>query len=134
MIRIQTGEVYTAERARSGSSANGPWELLVVKEGREELTLWVTNCGTGITDGGQFRIKSIDVATKKPVAYKDGRVCRDRSVRDVQWRTEMDLNVTVEPLGFAYNGLDISAAEFDDGSDLPFNMSGNPFDIDPLPL
>lgn len=134
MIRLKTGEVYMAERARSGSSANGPWELLVIKEGRDEMTLWVTNVGTGIMDGGQFRVTSIDLVTRKNAPYKDGKLCRDRRERDVQWRTEVDCNVTVEPISLGYSGLDITAAEFDDGSDLPFNMNDSPFDIDPLPL
>lgn len=134
MIRLKTGEVYTAERARSGSSGNGPWELLVIKEGRDELTLWVTNTGTGLMDGGQFRIKSIDMVTKKNAPYKDGRLCRNRGERDVEWRPEVDCNVTVEPISLGYSGLDITAVEFDDGGDLPFDMSDIPFEIDPLPL
>ena len=132
MIRIAVGEVYTAKRARSGSSGKGPWELLVVESGKDEMTLWVSNPGTGITDNRQFVIKSIDFVTKKNVAYKDGRICRDRRDRDVTWKTEVDLNVTVEPIGYTYSGLDVSAADFDDGGDLPFDMDDNPFDQLPL--
>ena len=138
MIRITIGEVYTAYRARSGSSANGDWELLVVKDdkSKDEMTLWLSNPGTGLVDGGQFVIKSIDIVTKKRVPYKDGKVCRDRSQRDVTWRLDVDMNVTVEPVSFATTlGLDVSAADFDDG-DLPFDMSDNPFEsaYEQLPL
>ena len=128
MIRIKTNEVYTAERVRSGTGANGAWELLVVKDGKDELTLWASNPGSGVTEGGQFRIKSIDNFAKKKVPYKDGRICRDRSERNVEWRTEVDANITVEAVGF-------SEAPFDFGSDMPFDFGGsNPFDDDELPL
>lgn len=134
MVRITTGEVYTAERVRSGNSGRGAWELIAIKEGKDELTLWISNPGTGITDGGQFVIKSIDIVTKKNVPYKDGRLCRDRGARDVTWRMECDCNVTVEPVGFSYSGINVSAADFDDGGELPFSMDDNPFEIDQLPL
>lgn len=125
MVRISTGETYTAKRARSGSSSRGPWELIVIENGNDELTLWVTNTPSGVTDGGQFRIKSIDNMTKKKVAYKDGKVCKDRSEKNVEWQTEVDCNVTVEKVGF-------SEAPFD-MDDLPFDIGDNPFE-DELPL
>lgn len=127
MIRIKTGEVYTAERARSGSSANGRWELIVVKENRDEMTLWLNNPGTGLADGDQFRIKSIESFDKKRVPYKDGKLCRDRSDRNVEWRMECSANVVVEPVGFSEMPF-----EFNDLP--PFDVGENPFENDELPL
>ena len=34
MNRIEAGKVYTAVRQRSGSSANGDWELLATQDER----------------------------------------------------------------------------------------------------
>ena len=127
MIKINTEDVYTAERVRGGSSNRGMWELIVVKNGREEITLWASNPGSGLTDGDRFKIKSIDSFTKKRVAYtRDGRVCKDRSNKDVEWRTDVDANVTVEKFGSTDGGI------FDD--DPPFMFDDdNPFAGD-LPL
>lgn len=127
MVRLAKGEVYKAERVRSGNSPKGEWELIVVKNGKDELALWPTKVPSGVTEGGEFRIESIENVTKKKVAYKDGKLCKDRSVKDVEWRTEVDLNATVTPVGF-------SEAPFD-FDDPPFMFDDNPFDSDDtLPL
>lgn len=126
MIRITNGEVYTAKRVRSGIAGRGAWELIVVESGKDEITLWVTNTPSGVTEGGELRIKSIDSLTKKRVAYKDGKMVRDRSVRDVEWRTEVDANVTVEAVGFEECPFELD--------DPPFMMDDNPFETDQLPL
>ena len=134
MIRITVGEVYTAERARSGSSAHGNWELLVVKDNRDEMTLWVTNVGTGIADGDQFRVKSIESFDKKRVPYKDGKLCRDRSDRSVEWRLECSANVTVEPVGFSQMPDNFSDVPFKFDDLPPFEVGENPFENNELPL
>lgn len=128
MIRIETGEVYTAERVRSGDSNSRKWELIVVKNGRDEMTLWLENPGTGLSDGEEFRVIGIKSFTKKLVPYKDGKVCKDRSDRNVEWRVEVTANVTVEPVGF-------SEMPFGTFSDLPpFGAGENPFANDDLPF
>ena len=127
MVRIAKGEVYKAERVRSGNGAKGDWELIVVKNGKDEITLWSTNAPSGVTEGGEFRIESIDNLAKKRVPYKDGKICKDRAAKDVEWRTDVDANVTVKAVGF-------SEAPFD-FDDPPFMFDDNPFaDDEELPL
>lgn len=126
MVRVVAGEVYTAERVRSGNSAKGSWELLVVKNGKDEMTLWLENPGTGIVDGEEFRIKSIKSFEKKNVPYLDGRVCKDRNAKNIEWRMEVVGNVTVEPVGFSQMPSDFN--NLPNFEELPdFDISENPF-------
>ena len=127
MLRIEVGEVYKAERVRNGYGANGDWELVVVKSGRDSITVWTTNVPSGVQEGGEFRVKSIKSFTKKKVPYKDGKICRDRGDRNVEWREEVDCNAELEAVGFSEAPFD-----FDDAEDL---FGDNPFDNDDdLPL
>lgn len=117
MLELKTGEVYTALRARTGSSARGNWELIVAREegkAKKEITIWVTNVGSGVTEGGQFRIKSIE--SVKYSARKDNNGA---------WRDDVSIGATVEAVGFDQSPFDFE--------DLPFDMGDNPFD-EGLPL
>ena len=59
--KLIVGEIYRAERVRSGESARGPWELISLKDAKKqnEITIFPTNNPTGVTEKGQFRIKKI---------------------------------------------------------------------------
>ena len=125
MVRIKIGDVYRAERVRSGVSNNGDWKFVVVKENKDELVMWLTNTDVLINEGGQFRIKSVDAVTKKRVPYKEGKVCKDRTDKNVEWRSDVDVNVTIETVGFDQAPFDFN--------DMPFEMDdSNPFDDLPL--
>ena len=119
MLELKVGEIYKAERVRSGDSSRGSWELIGMKEtgkGKKEITIWVTNVGSGVTEGGEFRIKSIE--STKYAARKDN---------NGNWKDDVSIGATVEPVGFSENPYDFS--------DMPFDMGDNPFDVDEqLPL
>ena len=61
MNRIETGKVYTAVRQRSGSSANGDWELLATQDerGNNDIAVFVVNTPSNVKEGGKFRIEKI---------------------------------------------------------------------------
>lgn len=63
--KLTVGEIYRAERFRSGESARGHWELISVKDQKKknEVTIFPTNIPTGVTERGQFRIKKITSLT-----------------------------------------------------------------------
>ena len=62
MNRIETGKVYTAVRQRTGSSANGDWELLATADerGNNDIAVFVSNRPSNVREGGKFRVEKIN--------------------------------------------------------------------------
>lgn len=76
---LEVGQSYTANRAKSGSSSRGDWEFVSVvnERGKEEVTIWVDNTPSGVTEGGKFKIVEV---TKFGVT--------NRKDKDGNWRQE----------------------------------------------
>ena len=125
MIELKRGEVYTADRTRSGESAKGgPWQFVAVKEvlpsgkpGRKEILLWVDNKPVPIEEGGSFRLDSIN--SVKFASRKDNAGA---------WHDECNITAEITavmgPADAVERGIDIPASRFSDleGDDgeLPF--------------
>ena len=136
MIKIIPGDVYHADRFRSGTSGKGAWEMVVVKgtTGKEEQVLWITNLGTGLQEGGEFRVKSIDGASIKRMPFVEGKVCKNRNTPGAEWRSVIDLNVSIDPVGFTEAPFDFNDLPFSFGDDNPFDGDSNIFADNELPL
>lgn len=107
MLRIETGSTYTASRVRSGTSARGDWELIVVKpdgRARQEITIFPTNIPSGVIEGCLFTVENIIAVEVKAQKNKDGTWGKDV--------TKLEAIVSPCDLGGSYDEL------YDFGSDL----------------
>ena len=61
MNRIETGNIFTAVRQRTGKSSGGDWELLLTQDerGHNDIALFVENRPSGVKEGGKFRVEKI---------------------------------------------------------------------------
>lgn len=111
MLKLDTQSGFKAERCRSGDSSKGSWELIVVRESgraKKEITVWVNNRPSGITEGDMFRITNI-------TSVKFGA----RRDQNNNWRDDVSIEADVESMSYTNVGV-----EFED---LPFSMDGDPF-------
>ena len=62
MTTVTIGEVYHSKKFRSGSSSNGPWELMSIVDdkGKNEVTIFASNIPCGGSDGCHFKLTKID--------------------------------------------------------------------------
>ena len=88
--KLTVGEIYRAERTRSGESARGPWELISLKDAKRqnEITIFPTNIPTGVTEKGQFRIKKIISLTNGKKKDQNGN-----------WAVNVTCEAEVEAIG-----------------------------------
>ena len=109
MNRIETGKVYTAVRQRSGSSANGEWELLATQDerGNNDIAVFVVNTPSNVKEGGKFRIEKI-----VSVSYGNKK---DNSGN---WRASVSVNAEVSAV-MTYDEFSQIVPEEEDG-ELPF--------------
>ena len=61
MNKLQSGEVYTAVKAKSGKSRMGNWELLLTMDanGKNDIAIFVRNIPSTVNEGDTFRINKI---------------------------------------------------------------------------
>lgn len=106
MNKLEIGKVYTAARQRTGSSANGDWELLATQDerGNNDIAVFVANRPSNVPEGGKFRIERI-----LNVSYGNKK---DASGN---WRASISVSAEVT----AVESYEQFAAEEDDGN-LPF--------------
>ena len=117
MVKLDLMTGYKAERARSGDSSRGAWELIVVKENgraKKEITIWVNNKPSGVTEGSMFRITRI--TSIKYGARRDS---------NNNWRDDVSVEADVEPM--TYTDRSGGFEELDDMGDCPFTMDDDPF-------
>ena len=142
-VRLKVGEVYEADVVRSGESARGPWEMIVVRsktKDKKEIAVFADNIPSGVTEGGTFKIDEI-----LGVNY----TARRREFQGVaKWEANINVDARVSPqvsyadamedLDSGYGGTPFSELKdtYGDigdnpfGDDLPFNFG----DDDRLPL
>lgn len=108
--KLIVGEIYRAERFRTGESARGRWELVSVKDDRKknEITIFPVNIPTGVTERGQFRIKKI-------VSMTNGM----KKDREGKWSVNVTCEAEIEAITSDIPGF---------GDDLP----GIDVDVDPV--
>ena len=96
MTSVRQGGNCTAKRCRSGVSSKGPWELITFSDnnGRNEITIWVKNSPSGVTEGQQFHIDDI-------IEVKFGM----KKNNNDRWQPQCSIDATVSAI----------ASEFDDG-------------------
>ena len=109
MNKLETGKIYTAARHRTGTSANGSWELIATTDerGNNDIAVFASNIPSGVEEGGKFRIEKITA-----VSYGNKK---DQSGN---WRASISINAEVSPV-MSYDEFSKPAPEDDDGS-LPF--------------
>ena len=107
MNKLEAGSVYTAVRQRSGSSAQGDWELLSTQDERGScsIAVFVSNRPSGVTEGGKFKIEKIN-----SVSYGNKKDSAGN------WRAAISIDAEVS----AVESYDQFAPEESDYSDLPF--------------
>lgn len=114
MIEIKPNSALTAHKVASGHNEHGPWELIAVKEegrGRKTLTIWPSKVPSGVAEGTQFVLTSIDVVK---FGAKKGR--------DGEWHDEVSVRGPVIPLA-SYGTAPAAPGSYnpmDDNGDLPF--------------
>ncbi len=109
MNKLEAGKIYTAVRQRTGSSANGSWELLATQDdrGANDIAVFVTNLPSNVAEGGKFRIErihSVSYGNKKDSAGN--------------WRASISINADVSPV-MTYEEFNRDRIPEDDGH-LPF--------------
>ena len=114
-VNLEVGKIYTANMVRSGVSSRGDCEMVKVKEGRKEITIWPDNKPTGLEDGNEFEITAIS-------GVKYGA----RKRQDGSWQDDVSCTATLKPA--STNSFDFNVDEIDNG-ELPWKMDDNPFGI-----
>ena len=107
MNKLEIGKVYTAARQRTGSSANGEWELLATQDerGNNDIAVFVANRPSNVAEGGKFRLDKI-----LNVSYGNKK---DASGN---WRASVSVNAEVT----AVESYDQFRNDIPDDGDLPF--------------
>lgn len=90
MLNANIHEVYTATKVHSGTSAKGPWELIVLegKSNNDRLPIWVENVPCNIVQGMKFCIAHISGVNIKHIKPSD---------RYDKWQDEYSIKATVIP-------------------------------------
>ena len=106
MNKLEIGNVYTAVRQRTGTSANGDWELLATQDdrGNNDIAVFVANRPSNVQEGGKFRIEKI-----LAVSYGNKK---DNSGN---WRASISINAEVTAVQ-SYSQF----VEAEDDASLPF--------------
>lgn len=91
MLNANINEVYTATKVHSGTSAKGPWELIVLegKSNNDRLPIWVDNVPCNIAQGMKFTISlisGVNIKHKKPTEQYN------------KWQDEYSINAFVVPV------------------------------------
>ena len=75
MVKIEKNKSYQLKFGKSGTSANGPWEMLVIKDeapkGRKEITVWTVGAPCGAEKDDYITITdilSVNYGAKKDAA------------------------------------------------------------------
>ncbi len=84
MVEIKKGETYTASMVRKGNGANGAWELLKVKNGRDTMNIWTVGGNSGVEENGSFRVAEIESVKLSKKEYRG------------EWTPEVNVNAKVE--------------------------------------
>lgn len=113
MIHLEEGKTYTASMVRSGTSERGDWEMLKIIDKKNDLTVWPDNRPSGVEEGGEFEVVRITGIKYGP-----------RKNRQGVWQKEASVTAIVKPFKSAGATFTIDDAD----GDVPFEMSGNPFD------
>lgn len=98
MTKITIGEVYTANKFRSGSSGRGDWEMICVldEKGKNEIAIYPTNIPTGARENCSFKL--VDVAEVKNGVRKgtDGKWYPAVSISGKVEVIQSDINLDVD--------------------------------------
>ena len=127
MNTITIGDTYRAKWAHSGENARGPYEMVKVvnDKDKEDITIFINNCPTGITTNDRFVINKITTVTRK---WRKGNVWNSqKKEREEGWIQEVEINADVTRVDSEIEGFD----------GLPDEFSGTaPWEIDDgeLPL
>lgn len=119
MIKVDKDAIYRAIRVRSGSSAHGDWELVVIADEnnpKRTTTIFSDVIPSGVIENQQFKIKDI---TSVKIGWK-----RDK---DQQWKPDTTITAVMEPIASDIDFNDLGDA----GGDLPWEDTGS---WDQLPL
>lgn len=87
-VEVKMGGVYEASIVKSGTSSQGAWKMIAIKEegrGWKEITIWVDPT-TPVEEGGSFRVDKI--TTVRFTARKDSRG---------EWRDACSVNAIISP-------------------------------------
>lgn len=91
MLMIEVGQTYVADKAGSGTNANGPYEFIVIKETetkakvKKEFKIWVKT-PKGISTGQTFRVDSILYVKHSKRKYQEN------------WYDELTISAEITPL------------------------------------
>jgi hypothetical protein len=120
MIKVDKDAIYRAIRVRSGSSAHGDWELVVIADENNEkrtTTIFAANMPSGVVENQQFKIKDI---TSVKIGWKKDQ--------NGQWKPDTTVTAVLEPIA---SDIDFADLGGDAGGDLPWEDGGS---WDQLPL